>query len=210
MLPGKHLVDTGYVDAELPVQSREDYGVDLIGPTRPDYRRQARAGEGFSASGFAVDWEERQVACPEGRTSASWTPAVGRGHNPAIKVEFSVTDCRSCPSRTRCTTGRRRSITLRPREQDLASQEARSREGAEEFRAGSARRAGIEGAISEGVRAHGLRRSRYAGTARTHVRHLASAAAMTVARLSDWVMDRARAGTRASADQRLMATPAPN
>jgi transposase len=39
LLPGKHLADTAYVDAELLVDSRREYGVDLIGPTRPDYRR---------------------------------------------------------------------------------------------------------------------------------------------------------------------------
>jgi transposase len=36
LLPGKHLTDTGYVDAELFVQSRQEYGVDLVGPTRAD------------------------------------------------------------------------------------------------------------------------------------------------------------------------------
>src|SRR5262249_51463976 len=32
LLPGKHLADTGYVDAELFVESRRRYGVDLVGP----------------------------------------------------------------------------------------------------------------------------------------------------------------------------------
>ncbi|MFO0848780.1 MAG: transposase [Gemmataceae bacterium] len=41
LLPGKHVVDTGYVDAELLATSRDQYGVDLVGPTRPDYRWQA-------------------------------------------------------------------------------------------------------------------------------------------------------------------------
>ena len=33
LLPGEHLVDTGYIDAELLVQSKERYGLDLVGPT---------------------------------------------------------------------------------------------------------------------------------------------------------------------------------
>ncbi len=37
LLPSKHLADTGYVDAELLVQSQREYGVDLVGPTRGDY-----------------------------------------------------------------------------------------------------------------------------------------------------------------------------
>jgi transposase len=210
LLPGKHLVDTGYLDAGLLVRSEAEYGVDLIGPTRPDYRWQARAGEGFAASEFRIDWEARRVTCPEGRASVSWTPAVDRGHNPVIKVKFSVTDGQSCPSRASCATGQRRSITLRPREQYLALQEARSREGTEEFRAEYARRAGVEGTISEGVRSHGLRRSRYVGAAKTHFQHLASAAAMNVARICNWLMDRDRSGTRTSAYERLMTPPASN
>ena len=36
LLPDKHTVDTAYLDAESRVDSRRGYGVDLIGPTRPD------------------------------------------------------------------------------------------------------------------------------------------------------------------------------
>jgi transposase len=38
LLPGKHLADTAYVDAELLVDSCQEFGVDLVGPTRPDYK----------------------------------------------------------------------------------------------------------------------------------------------------------------------------
>lgn len=33
LLPDEHLVDTGYVDAQLLVESQQDYHVHLIGPT---------------------------------------------------------------------------------------------------------------------------------------------------------------------------------
>jgi transposase len=36
LLPAKHMADTAYVDAELLADSRREYGVDLIGPTRLD------------------------------------------------------------------------------------------------------------------------------------------------------------------------------
>jgi len=87
---------------------------------------------------------------------------------------------------------------------------ARVREGTEDFKKEYSRRAGIEGTISEGVRAHGLRRSRYAGTAKTHLQHVASAAAINLVRINGWLMEKDRAGTRASAYQRLMAPPDPN
>lgn len=37
LLPEQHIVDTGYVDAQELVNSRQDYHVDLFGPTRLDY-----------------------------------------------------------------------------------------------------------------------------------------------------------------------------
>jgi hypothetical protein len=42
LLPGTHIVDTGFLDAELLVESPELYGVDLLGPMRLDYYGQAR------------------------------------------------------------------------------------------------------------------------------------------------------------------------
>jgi transposase len=205
LLPGKHVADTAYVDAELLVESRREYDVDLIGPTRPDYRWQARAGNGFAANDFAIDWDGQRATCPEGRTSISWTPAVDREHNEVIKIKFSAKDCGACPVRRRCTEAKRRSITVRPREQYEALQAARLREKSEEYRSEYKRRAGIEGTVSQGVRACGLRRSRYVGTAKTHLQHVATATAMNVARITDWLTERPREATRKSAFTRLMA-----
>jgi transposase len=204
LLPGKHAVDTAYVDAELLVTSRRDYGVDLVGPTRPDYKWQSRAGEGFAASDFMIDWDRQNATCPEGRTSISWSPAVDRGHNEVIKINFSAKDCRACPARARCTEAKRRSITVRPRDQHEALQAARSRESSEGYRAEYNRRAGIEGTISQGVRAFGLRRSRYVAEAKAHLQHVATATAINVARISDWLTKKPREVTRTSAFARLM------
>ena len=45
-------------------------------------------------------------------------------------------------------------------------------------------RAGIEGTLSQGVRAFGMRRSRYIGLAKTSLQQVCIAAAMNVARSS--------------------------
>ncbi len=42
LLPEQHIVDAGYVDAELLVASQTQYQVDLVGPPAKDYRWQAR------------------------------------------------------------------------------------------------------------------------------------------------------------------------
>lgn len=48
------------------------------------------------------------------------------------------------------------------------------------------RRAGVEGTISEAVRAHGLRRCKYQGLAKTRVQHLLAACGINAARIADW------------------------
>ncbi len=78
LLPDKHLVDTGFLDAALLVSSREDYQVELVGPTRSDYQWQARDGTGFAMEHFVIDWEHQQATYPEGNRSISWTH-VDRG-----------------------------------------------------------------------------------------------------------------------------------
>lgn len=49
-------------------------------------------------------------------------------------------------------------------------------------------RARVEAAISQGVRAGRLRRSRYQGLAKTRLQHHASAAALNRTRLGAWLM----------------------
>jgi transposase len=207
LVPGKHLADTGYVDAGLLVSSRQEYGVDLIGPTRGDYKWQAKAAAGFAASAFTIDWDRQQATCPQGHRSSSWTPAVDRGHNRVVKIKFAKADCQACPSRAQCTQGKCRSITVRPQEQYLALQAARDRETSEEFKKEYAKRAGVEGTISQGVRACGLRRTRYVGAAKAHLQHVATAAAINVLRIRDWLMDEPREQTRTSAFAKLLAPP---
>jgi transposase len=107
LLPHEHLVDTGYVDAELLVQSREQFSVDLVGPTRKDYKGQRQAQHGFAAAQFVIDWRDQTATCPLGKTSSSWTPAVDKWQNRVLKSNFSARDCGICPSRPLCATATR-------------------------------------------------------------------------------------------------------
>ncbi len=77
-------------------------------------------------------------------------------------------------------------------------QEARQRQETEEFATQYARRQGIEGTLSQGVRAFGLRRARYRGQAKTHLQHVATAVAINVRRVTDWRNGVPRAETRCS------------
>ena len=207
LLPGMHLVDTGYVDAQELVSSQQQYGVDLFGPTREDYHWQAREGMGFEASQFVVDWQHECATCPAGQTSRSWTPAQDRRGNSVIKIKFAVQDCRACPSREQCTHSQsaspRRVLTVRPQDQYQALQAARQRQATETFKTAYAARAGIEGTLSQGIRAFGLRQARYRGLAKVHLQHLLTAAALNLCRMYAWLTQQPRAKTRQAAFVRL-------
>jgi transposase len=209
LLPAIHLVDTGFLDAALLVSSRADYQVELVGPTRSDYHWQAREGTGFAAAFFQVDWEQQHATCPAGHTSISWTPAVDKRTNQVIKIKFSSRDCRPCPHRNLCTRSQvkrpRRTITVRADAEFHALQAARQREGTEAFAAAYAKRAGIEGTLSRGIRTCRLRQIRYIGLAKTRLGHLLTAAALNFLRLGEWFADMPRAKTRRSPFVTLMA-----
>jgi hypothetical protein len=78
------------------------------------------------------------------------------------------------------------SAELEPNGDGCSLQTARVREAREEFANQSGVRAGIEGTISQGVRAFGLRRARYFGQAKTRLQHILTAAAINLVRLAEW------------------------
>jgi transposase len=209
LLPKQHLVDTGYLDAPLLVSSRDEYQIDLVGPTRPNHQWQAKADTGFALQDFTVDWEAQCAICPEGKRSVKWNPAIDRRDNAVIKIGFADRDCQACRSREKCTSSKRarRMLTVRPQPQYEALQRAREREQTAAFAREYGRRAGIEGTLSQGMRVCALRRSRYVGQAKTHLQHLLTAAALNLLRVAQWLLDHPRAKTRVSALARLLATP---
>lgn len=206
LLPVDHLVDTGYLDAELLVASQETYGVSLVGPTRVDTGWQARQTEaGFAAEAFKVDWERQQATCPAGKTNQYWQPGLDTRGNASIHIRFNKADCGICPLHIQCTRSQppRRTITVRPQPQQLALQAAREREKTEAFKKQYAHRAGIEGTISLGVRSFDLRRTRYIGLAKTHLQHILIACGMNLMRLARWLNGEIPAQPRPSAFTRL-------
>lgn len=103
LLPSEHFLDSGYVDADLLVKSQRDLGIEVIGPMRPDSSWQAKADQGYDLTHFTVDWEAREVVCPQGKLNTCWTPRLDAWGTPIISVKFSRTDCRLCPARSLCT-----------------------------------------------------------------------------------------------------------
>ena len=200
LLPREHFVDEGYTDAALLVESQGKYGIDLFGPVARNGSWQAVANAGFDQSKFTVDWDAKQVTCPQGKHSHKWVPIRDSWQNELVHVEFRPSDCKVCASRSLCTRSKSgaREMGLRPKEQYLALQTARSRQQTPEFKEGYHTRAGIEGTLSQGIQACGLRRSRYVGVAKTHLQNTAIATSLNVMRMVAWLLEVPLAKTRKS------------
>ena len=205
LLPGEHLVDSGYMGSKEMADSLAQHGVELFGPMPRDGSWQAKAGEGFDALAFRVDWDKQSVTCPEGKKSKQWKPALNRHGRDVVAAIFDKKECAACPSRPLCTRSKStgRELTLRPQPQHQALRKARTRQKTRGFWEDYHVRAGVEGTISQGVRECDLRRSRYVGMAKTHLQHVITAVAMNVVRLLAWFAGVPKAQTRLSAFARL-------
>ncbi len=208
LTPQEHLVDSGYMTADHFRNSRQDYGSDLVGPASTNRSWQAQGEGGFAATQFVIDWEARRATCPQGKTSAVWVERENRHGHAAIQIRFAKKDCAACVMRAHCTTAatQGRAILLRDRDHALALHEARQRQQTPAWTQAYARRAGIEGTISQGVRIGDLRRSRYRGLAKTRLLHSLIAAALNFVRVGAWFSEMPRSQTRRSAFATLAGT----
>ena len=189
LLPREHIVDTAYVDSDLLVSSHAEYDVDLLGPVMADTSWQSRQANGFQLAAFTVDWAAHKVMCPEGHTSVKWCPTHDRHGNDVIHIEFATADCRACPSRSQCTRAAKepREMGLRPQAQQEALWAARQRQTTASFKQEYARRAGVEGTLSQAIHVCDLRRAKYIGLAKTRLQHVITAAALNVVRAGAWL-----------------------
>jgi transposase len=198
LLPSEHFVDSAYVDAALLVGSRQDHGVSLEGPVRGVASQHSRTGRGFEQRDFAIDWGRERVTCPRGKTSVTWRAGLDEVGAPRIQAVFSRADCGACAARESCTPAKaaRRSVYFHPRPEYEALNAARARMHDPAWKRRYRVRAGIEGTLSQGVRAFGMRRSRYIGLAKTGLQQACTAAAMNALRAVCWLAGAPRAKTR--------------
>jgi transposase len=181
LAPGRHYLDSGYLSAAVVVSALTTWGIALIGPLLADTSAQARAGHGYARADFTIDYDTRTVTCPQGKTSTSWTPCTQHGKD-AVVAAFSAGDCGPCPARSLCTTGKRRQLTVLPRDLAQAQAAARTAEKTTGFHADYARRAGVEGTMHQAA-SHGARRARYRGMPKTRLDHVYMATALNLLRL---------------------------
>ncbi|MCC5605205.1 IS1182 family transposase [Nostoc favosum] len=200
LLPQQHLVDQGYTSSQLLSSSERDYDIDLFGPVAVNGAWQAKAGLGFDVSHFRVNWKRKVVYCPQGKRSSRWKHTQDAYGHPVIHVNFRTKDCKNCAVRSQCTRAANdpRALTIQAQPDYEALQKGRERQKTEEFQKQYALRSGIEGTISQGIRAFELRDCRYIGLAKTHLQHILTAAAINLSRVFAWLEEIPRAKTRCS------------
>jgi transposase len=188
LLPGTHLLDSGYVDADFLVTAQQ-HQVDVVGPPFGSYSWQHKIAQGYDLQAFVLDWDAHQARCPQGHTSVKWTPGHDVSGDPVFRIRFDKATCRACPTRHVCTTAKEapRQLTVRPQAHQEAMQAARQRQETPEFKEKYALRSGVESSLSQGIRRFAVRQSRYRGLARTHLQQLLTATAMNIVRVIAWL-----------------------
>jgi transposase len=207
MLPDQHLMDMGYVDAEVLAESQSRYHVDMVGPVMPDPSWASKEAGRFDHSHFLIDWQTQQVICPAGHTSRDWGHIPDRHGKPSLRVRFPLRLCRSCPLHAQCTPIAAKVLILRPDEASYhALKLARIRQATPEFRKLYATRAGVEGTVAQAVRTCEMRRARYIGSKKLRLQAFFTATAMNVLRAVQWLTGERPTSTPVSRFARLVAS----
>ena len=198
--PSEPLLDAGYVDAGIVLQSRDRHGIEVIGPLSQNHQWQAKAGAGYDLASFTIDWQKHQATCPQNKESVKWTARTDQHGHPKVAIRFGLHDCRDCPARSLCTRSATapRILAVRTQAEFEVLQSARQLQQTEAFQTRYAQRSGIEGTHSQGVRSLGLRRTRYLGLRKTSLQHVLTAAAINLIRLDAFLEGAKTAKTRTS------------
>ena len=200
--PREHFVDAAYISADLLVHSRDEQGITLRGPTRPSPGWQMQVDGSLYVEQFTVDWERQQVRCPQGKTSVSVGGARRpRGAIPSSKcvsarrtaapvrsVRYVRTRSHRRRAPSNATHGRNPRPCTPPRPGMRVKRVNGSMGAARESKARSPR----------GYARLGSAATRYRGLPKTHLQHVATAAAINIDRIVAWLDERPRAQTRTS------------
>ena len=107
LLPGEHLADGGYTSLVHMERAGREHQVTLTGPLPGNRTRQHRDQEGYARDDFRIDYDRREVTCPQGQVSKGWHgpyPTSSPDAAPLIVARFTKAQCQPCPVRAACTT----------------------------------------------------------------------------------------------------------
>ncbi|MET7552405.1 transposase [Streptomyces sp. NPDC005479] len=189
LLPAEHLVDGGYTSLVHLERANREHQVTVTGPLPGNPTGQHRQNQGFDRDDFHIDFDRRQVTCPQGQVSPGCHgpyPTSSPTAAPLIVARFTKSQCQPCPDRPRCTSSREsaRNVGFPTRELCDLQIRVRTAQQTPEWKARYAVRSGVEGTINEFAHGHGMRRCRYRGQPKAHLQHVLTAIAVNIERLS--------------------------
>jgi hypothetical protein len=154
-------------------------GRELIGPAQGPGTRDGR----FNSEAFQVEVEHGRATCPGGHQNTQCSRLVEKATGKvSYRFEWDTATCAACPVRLKCIKAEHPHRTLVVGENHTVLQARRQEQQTEAFQARMKHRNAIEGTQSELVRAHGLRRARYRGLAKTKLQNYFIGAACNVKR----------------------------
>lgn len=167
--------DTAYGSVENRVKCAEQ-GIDLVSPV------SAPADPEVAKSAFQIDEVAGKATCPQGQTSTVFREVKDDQGQKVKQFVFEREVCVTCPLFQRCVKSKSsgRTVTLNYHEEVI--NEARERQGTEEFEEKYKERPKVERKIAELVR-HGLRQARYVGRKKKRLQALWTAALVNLKRL---------------------------
>jgi transposase len=176
--PSELYVDGAYVSA-INLAQAQDEGRELVGPAQPS---PSGKNAGYRSEDFDVNVETRRAICPAGKENTQCSRLEEKESGKAsYRFEWSR-HCHDCPRRAQCVGAGQKHRTLVVGEHHTVLQHRRREQTTEAFRERMHLRNGIEGAQSELVRGHGLRRARYRGKAKLNLQMQFIGAACNVKR----------------------------
>lgn len=177
--PSVNYVDAAYVSAEKLIQAAAE-GRELIGPALSPPNNTAGR---FQSEAFAVQVEQRRATCPAGHANSQCSRLVEQATaKVTFRFEWDTATCARCPLRLKCIKAEHPHRSLVVGEHHTVLQARRQEQQTDAFKARLKHRNAIEGTQSELVRAHGLRRARYRGLAKTRLQNYFIGAACNLKR----------------------------
>jgi transposase len=151
------------------------HAIDLVSPISQPHDPEV------DKSAFQIELEAQRATCSQGCTARGKARKDKRGR-AILTFTFARSDCEACPSFNRCVQSASAGRTVRTHAHETHLQQARQRQGTEEFKALYRLRGAVEGKIAELV-GHGLRETRYLGEQKRQLQRLWIAAAVNLKRM---------------------------
>jgi transposase len=108
--PDQHLVDGGYTSLVHLERAEREHRITVVGPLPGNPTHQHRQGEGCVRDDFRIDFDRRQVTCPQGKISKGWHgpyPTSSPTAAPLIVARFTrrTASAAVVPRREACGSG---------------------------------------------------------------------------------------------------------